>query len=195
MAYLEPLLLNLVLCYFLFIYNINMYLFWKFYFYFIRLHSIIIILLSLFSLLLNIWFPHEAFAMEPNTTMDYYGQKEYIGSDAYGHFNDPIKDSHTSPAGDTDIIKQSRGDLYGDSPPHERDWYADNNPNVKSSLCHDTSSFTLYLSIKRRAYWYIWKIHYTEYNSYKDFKLAWNPKNSIRKDFVSDIKNAFFKRK
>ena len=172
-----------------------MYLFWILYFDFIRLRSIIIVLLSLFSLLFNIWFPNEAFAMEPNTTMDYYGQKEYRGLDAYGHFHDPLKDSHVSPTVDTDIIQQPREDLYGTSSPHERDWYANNHPNVKSPLYPDTSTFGLYLSIKRRAYWYIWKVHYTEYNSYKDFKLAWNPKNSIRKDFVSDIKNAFLKRK
>jgi hypothetical protein len=66
---------------------------------------------------------------------------------------------------------------------------------VKSPLHTDTSTFDFYLSIKRRTYWYIWKIHFTEYNSYKDFKLTWNPKNSIRKDFISDIKNAFYKRK
>jgi hypothetical protein len=59
--------------------------------------------------------------MEPNTTIDYYGQKEYGGIDAYGHFHDPIKDSHVNPTIDTDIIQQSPGDLYGTSPPHERD--------------------------------------------------------------------------
>jgi hypothetical protein len=59
--------------------------------------------------------------MEPNTTMDYYDQKEYIGPDAYGHFHDPINDSHVSPTVDTDIIQHSSGDLYGASPPHERD--------------------------------------------------------------------------
>jgi hypothetical protein len=172
-----------------------MYLFWILYFDFIKLHSIIIVLLLLFSLLLNIWFPNEAFAMEPNITMDYYGQKEYTGPDPYGYFHNPIKDSYVSPIVDTNTIKQSSQDLYGVNPPYERDWYANNHINVKSPLYPDTFTFDLYISIKRRAYWYIWKIHSTEYNNYKDFKQAWNPKNSIRKDFVSDIKNAFLKRK
>jgi len=43
-----------------------MYLFWKLYFNFFRFHFIIIIVfLLLFFLLFNIWFPHEAFCMDP----------------------------------------------------------------------------------------------------------------------------------
>jgi hypothetical protein len=59
--------------------------------------------------------------MESNTTIDFYGQKEYIGHDAYGHFHDSLKDSHVSPRVDADITQQSREDLYGTSPPHEKD--------------------------------------------------------------------------
>jgi hypothetical protein len=59
--------------------------------------------------------------MEPNTTIDYYGQKEYIGPDVYGHFHDPLKDSHVSTIVETNIIQQSSRDLYGTSPPYERD--------------------------------------------------------------------------
>lgn len=172
-----------------------MYFFWKLYFDFIRFHFIVIILISLFLLLLNIWFPHEAFAMDPDTTIYYYGQKEYSGPDAYGHFHDPIKDSRSSYAVDTDVIHHSRGDLYGTSPPHEKDWYADNQPNVRSPVDTNNSTFVFYLTIKRRAYWYIWKIHSTEYDNYKDFKRAWNPKNSVRKEIFNDIKKAFLKRK
>jgi len=174
-----------------------MYLFPKLYFDFIRYHFMVIIFILLCLLLFNICFPHEAFAMEPSKDLvtDYYGNKEYVGQDAYGHFHDPIKDSHISPRVDTDIIQQSHRDLYGTSPPYERDWYADNHPNVGSPVYSDTSTFALYLAIKRRAYWYIWKIHSTEYNNYKDFKHVWNPKNSIRKEIFNDIKNAFLKRK
>lgn len=133
--------------------------------------------------------------MEPNTTIDYYGQKEYTGPDAYAHFNDSLKNSHLSPAREADIIQPSHMDLYGTSPPHEYDWYANNQPNIISSVDTDNSTFVFYLTIKRRAYWYIWKIHSTEYNSYKNFKQAWNPKNSVRKEIFNDIKKAFFKKR
>jgi hypothetical protein len=96
---------------------------------------------------------------------------------------------------DADITQQSREDLYGTSPPHEKDWYAGNQPYVVSPIQPNNYTFTLYLSIKRRTYWYLWKIHYTEYNNYKDFKQAWNPKNSVRKEIINDIKNVFNKRK
>jgi hypothetical protein len=43
----------------------------------------------------NVYYPHEAFAMAPPrdyfTVVDYYGYKEYIGQDAYGHFNCRVK--------------------------------------------------------------------------------------------------------
>jgi len=67
-----------------------MQLFYKIYFDFVRLYLIVIIFISLFIFLFNIWFPNEAFAMEPNITLDYYGKKEYIGPDAYGYFHDHI---------------------------------------------------------------------------------------------------------
>lgn len=171
-----------------------MYLFLKFYSDPLRFHFIVIVFLLLFSLLFNICFVNEAFCMEPDTTMDYYGKKEYIGPDPYNHFHDPIKNSHISPVVNTEVIQHScgTGDLYGTNPPYERDWYAENHYNTRTSVHHD-NSFTLV--IKRRAYWYVWKMYSTEYNNYKDFKKAWNPKNSIRKEIINDIKNAFLKRK
>lgn len=41
----------------------------------------------------------------------------------------------------------------------------------------------------------MWKVHFTKYNNYKDFKQAWNPKSSVRKEIFNDIKNAFIKKK
>ena len=166
-----------------------MYFFLKLYLGFIRLHLIVIVFLLLFSLLFNICFPYEAFAMEPNTTMDYYGQKEYIGPDAYGYFNKPGSSSNNP---ETEIVKSNwdlpiilKLDLVNQV--FHMMWTTSHNSN--------NSKFTLYLAIKRRTYWYIWKIYSSEYNSYEDFKQAWNPQSSFRKDFMNDIKNAFLKRK
>jgi hypothetical protein len=129
--------------------------------------------------------------MEPakDCITDCYGNKEYIGPDAYGYFNKPGASSNYS--------ERIQSDL---EPPY--------NPQIRPSKSitpeddveftsrnGNNSEFTLYLAIKRRTYWYVWKIHYTEYKSYKDFKRAWNPKNSFRKDFFNDIKNAFLKRR
>jgi hypothetical protein len=56
------------------------------------------LLFTFFSIILivfNIYYPHEAFAMAPPkdyfTVVDYYGNKEYMGKDAYGHFNCQVK--------------------------------------------------------------------------------------------------------
>lgn len=52
-------------------------------------------LLLIVFILLNITFPQEAFAMAPPkdyfTVVDYYGNKEYMGKDSYGHFNCSVK--------------------------------------------------------------------------------------------------------
>lgn len=50
---------------------------------------LLFIFLSLILIIFNIWFPHEAFAMEPSKdwVTDYYGKKQYVGPDAYGYFN------------------------------------------------------------------------------------------------------------
>lgn len=46
-------------------------------------------------MIFHICFPHEAFAMAPPkdyfTVVDYYGNKQYMGKDAYGHFNCSVK--------------------------------------------------------------------------------------------------------
>jgi hypothetical protein len=52
-------------------------------------------LLLIVFILLNITFPHEAFAMAPPkdyfTVVDYYGNKEYMGKDSYGYYNCSVK--------------------------------------------------------------------------------------------------------
>ena len=152
-----------------------MYFLWKYY------YLIIIILLSLLSFLFNIYFPHEAFAMEPpkDWIIDHYGNKQYVGPDAYGYFN-----NHGFSNNYSETVKS---DLGPSCTTQIEDEFTSHNEN--------NSEFTLYLAIKRRTYWYIWKIHSTEYNSYKDFKRAWNPNSSFRKDFFNDIKKAFLRRK
>jgi len=164
-----------------------MYLSWKLYSDFIRFHLIIIVFLLLFLLLFNICFPNEAFAMEPpkNWVTDCYGNKEYIGPDIYGHFNQPGSSSNYPET------------VYPDLRPPYSPQIGPNKSIISeddvglTSHNSNNSEFTLYLAIKRRAYWYFWKIHSTKYNSYKDFKRAWNPTNSVRKDFINDIKSAF----
>lgn len=52
---------------------------------------LLFIFFALIFITFTIYFPHEAFAMAPphNIIEDYYGNKEYIGNDAYGHFHNP----------------------------------------------------------------------------------------------------------
>jgi hypothetical protein len=63
-------------------------------------------------------FPQEAFAMDPHTISDQYGNSEYVGKDSYGHFNNPANRPVTiSP----DTIQQTQSDSYGNTPPYETD--------------------------------------------------------------------------
>ena len=168
-----------------------MHLNWKLYYDFFLLYFVIIVFISLFSLLFNICFPHEAFAMEPSKELitDYYGNKEYIGPDTYGYFNKPGFSSNYPEKVQSDMEPPYNPQTGPSKLVISKDDVGFTSHNINNS------EFTLYLAVKRRTYWYIWKIHYAEYNSYKDFKRAWNPNNSIRKDFMNDIKKAFLKRK
>jgi hypothetical protein len=79
-------------------------------------------LLSLIFLLFSIFFPNEAFAMEPNTVIDYYGNKEYVGPDSYGHNNDPARiNTTTASMANPDIIQSPQNDSYATSAPYEKD--------------------------------------------------------------------------
>lgn len=161
-----------------------MYLFWKLSFDFIRLHFILIIFALLFLLLFNILFPHEVFAMEPPKDFieDYYGNKEYIGKDPYRHFNPPGPSSNYP-----EVVQPDLRPPYSPQTGPTKPVVSEDDVGFTSH----NSAFTLYLTIKRRAYWYLWKIHTAEYDSYKDFKQVWEPTNSIRKDLVNDLKSAF----
>jgi len=56
---------------------------------------LLFIFLSIILIIFNVYYPHEAFAMAPPkdyfTVVDYYGYEEYMGKDAYGHFNCSVK--------------------------------------------------------------------------------------------------------
>lgn len=125
--------------------------------------------------------------MEPNTIIDYYGKKEYVGTDPYTHF-------HPEPAPDIDTI-QSKVSNYGT--PINDDWYAD---KKETDYMHSTkigsdkySGFYHYL--RRTSFYYLWKIHSSEYIGYKDFKKSWDPSKSIRKEILRDIKSEFKSKK
>jgi hypothetical protein len=92
------------------------------YFEMFKTSFLIFTFLSTVFLLFSIFFPNEVFAMEPNTVIDYYGNKEYVGPDSYGHNNDPAKVS-TIPAiiTNSDTIQFFENDFYATSAPYEKD--------------------------------------------------------------------------
>jgi hypothetical protein len=53
-----------------------------------------------------------------------------------------------------------------------------------------TSSSVLSI-LKRRVFWYTWKMYSKEYVSYEDFKVKWDTGSSIRKEINKDLKEAF----
>jgi hypothetical protein len=55
------------------------------------------------------------------------------------------------------------------------------------SIPNKYSGFYHYL--RRISFYYLWKIHSSEYNGYKYFKKSWDPSNSIRKEILKDIKS------
>ena len=91
----------------------------------------IFIFLSTVLLLFGIFFPNETFTMEPNTIIDYFVNKKYIGPDPYGHYMDPTNISIT-PAilANIDIIWPFQNDSYATSAPYEKDWYAKNDLQI-----------------------------------------------------------------
>jgi hypothetical protein len=127
--------------------------------------------------------------MEPSDiwTTNYYGGKEYLGSNSYAHF-------HPDPAPEIDAI-QSKVSNYGT--PIKDDWYAD---KKETDYMHSTKASpdkysSIYHYIRRVSFYYLWKIHSNEYNGYKDFKKSWDPSSSIRKEILKDIKSEFKYRK
>jgi hypothetical protein len=126
--------------------------------------------------------------MEPpkDCIQNYYGKWEYVGPDPYGYFN--------KPSSNIDTVQSGLGPPYSSQSVPSKSIVLEDDVTFTSHNVNN-SEFTLYLAVKRRAYWYIWKVHSAEYKSYKDFKRAWNPKSSVRQEIFNDIKNAFIKRK
>lgn len=86
--------------------------------------------------------------MEPpkDLVTDYYGNKQYIGPDAYGYFNKPGSSSNYPETVQSDLgppyspqIRPNKSIVSGDD-----DGFTSHNIN--------NSEFTLYLAIKRRTY-------------------------------------------
>jgi hypothetical protein len=155
-------------------------------FYLFKNYFLVITFIFTIFFFFGIFFPNEAFAMEPSDlwTTNYYGDKEYIGPNAYTHF-------HPDPAPNIDNIQSSVSKPYG--PILEDDWYEN---KKESDYIHSTKSSphkhgNIYNYIRRVSFYYLWKIHYSEYNGYKDFKKYWDPSSNIRKEILKDIKSDF----
>jgi len=146
---------------------------------FIKICFLVICIIFSFMFLLS---PNEVFAMEPDFVTNYYGVKEYVGTDAYLYF-------HPDLAPDIDTIQSKTSTLYGTL--IEDDWYA----NKKyTDYMHSTNSIpnkysNLYHRIKRVSFYYLWKIHSSEYIGYKDFEKSWDTSSSIRKEILKYIKS------
>jgi hypothetical protein len=108
----------------------------------------VIIFISLFLLLFNICFPCEAFAMEPTKDLvtDYYGNKEYVGSDAYGYFNKP-----ESSINHPEIVQSDLRPPYNSQIGPSKSIVLEDDIGLTSHNINN-SEFTLYLAIKRRTY-------------------------------------------
>jgi hypothetical protein len=108
----------------------------------------VIIFISLFSLLFNICFPYEAFAMEPpkESITDCYGNKEYIGPDAYGYFNKPGSSSNF-----TEIVQPDLRPPYSPQIGANKSIITEDDVGLTSHNINN-SGFTFYLAVKRRTY-------------------------------------------
>ena len=167
----------------------------------IKYISVTFVSLFLILLIFHIWFPHEVFAMAPeqDTIMDYYGNKEYVGKDPYGHFHKPRPDNSDTiyPAPDILSVTNTTNlgtDLYSTPPPHEKNWYEYNVPSfgTQTEISHKSNSILSIL--KRRIFWYSWKMYSKEYVSYEDFKVKWDINFSIRKEIKKDLKEVFIRK-
>jgi hypothetical protein len=79
----------------------------KYKFIFLKNIKVLFIVFIFISLFIFFIFPQEVFAMEPDPDFvtNYYGSKEYLGTDPYKYF-------HPDPAPEIDTI-QSRVSQYG----------------------------------------------------------------------------------
>jgi len=79
--------------------------------------------------------PNEAFAMEPDWVTDYYGQQQYVGTNAYAYF-------HLDTAPDIDTIQSRVSSPYGPSS-NKDDWYGRQVIKPSSSI-HELDSKPIY---------------------------------------------------
>jgi hypothetical protein len=88
--------------------------------------------------------------MEPpkDCITDYYGNKEYIGPDAYGYFNKPGSSSNYP---DTERVKSDSGPPYSPQIGPSKPIILEDDVGLTSHNINN-SEFTLYLTIKRRTY-------------------------------------------
>jgi hypothetical protein len=86
------------------------------FFEFFKTSLFVFIIFAFLILIVNILFPNVAYAMEPpkDFVVDYYtGAKEYIGTDAYGYFNNSVNIPPILAS--SDIISSAQEDSYGKS--------------------------------------------------------------------------------
>jgi hypothetical protein len=88
--------------------------------------------------------------MEPSKDLiqDYYGNKEYVGPDAYGYFNKPGSSSNYP---DTERVQSDLRPPYNPQIGPSKPIVLGDDGGLTSHN-YNNSEFTLYLAIKRRAY-------------------------------------------
>lgn len=91
---------------------------------------LLFVFFSTILLLFNICFPHEVFAMAPpkDYVEDFYGYKEYIGKDAYDHFNNPSK-SYSSSTVNSNTSLSTQNNYGKQSSNYESDLFKARNPD------------------------------------------------------------------
>jgi hypothetical protein len=154
-------------------------------FYLFKNYFLVITFLFTIFFFFGIFFPNEAFAMEPphDWVTNYYGGKEYVGTNTYTYF-------HPDTAPVVDTIQSKISTPYG--PSNIDDWYANKkDTDYMHSITNKNNN--IYFNIKRISFYYLWKIHSSEFIGYKDFKKSWDPSKSIREEILKDIKSDFNK--
>lgn len=110
---------------------------------FIRYSFLFIYLISLSLLLFNIFSPNEVLAMAPphNIVEDFYGHKEFVGNDPYGHFHNPP--TPNAPISQDAITPNTRYNQSGNP-----DYFVSDR-RVESRLIHELDGNPVYKSIYR----------------------------------------------
>jgi hypothetical protein len=110
---------------------------------FIRYSFLFIYLISLSLLLFNIFSPNEVLAMAPphNIVEDFYGHKEFVGNDPYGHFHNPP--TPNAPISQDAITPNTRYNQSGNP-----DYFVSDR-RVESRPIHELDGNPVYKSIYR----------------------------------------------